>query len=68
MKAFIWMTCLIVIITLPLVGIGIAMVHKTNDAYDRGYQAGVDSMSVDKQCAAWLFDSNLKDVKKRMCK
>ena len=68
MKAFIWMTCMIVIITLPLVGIGIAMVHKTNDAYDRGYQAGVDSMSVDKQCAAWLFNSNLNDVKKRMCK
>jgi len=23
---------------------------------------------IDQQCVAWLFDSNLKDVKKRICK
>ena len=68
MKSFIWMVCLLVLVSLPLVGIGIAMIQKTNDAYDRGYQAGVDSMSIDKQCAAWLFNSNMKEVKQRICK
>lgn len=68
MKSFLWMAIILVIITLPLVGIGIAMIHKTNEAYNRGYQAGIDSMSIDKQCAAWLFNANLKDVKLRICK
>lgn len=68
MKSFLWMICLLVFVSLPLVGVGIAMIHKTNDAYDRGYQAGIDSMSIDKQCAAWLFNANLKDVKQRICK
>jgi len=68
MKSFIWMVCLLVLVSLPLVGIGIAMIQKTNDAYDRGYQAGIDSMNIDKQCAAWLFNSNMKEVKKRICK
>lgn len=68
MKSFLWMICLLVFVSLPLVGVGIAMIHKTNEAYDRGYQAGIDSMSIDKQCAAWLFNANLKDVKQRICK
>ena len=68
MKSFLWMICLLVFVSLPLVGVGIAMIHKTNEAYDRGYQAGIDSMSIDKQCSAWLFNANLKDVKQRICK
>lgn len=68
MKNFIFISVLMVLIVSPLVGIGAVMIHKTNEAYDRGYQAGIDSMNIDKQCAAWLFDSNLKDVKKRVCK
>jgi len=56
------------VITLPLIGIGLVMISKVNDAYHRGYQDGIDSMSIDKQCAKWLFDDNLTDAKQRICK
>lgn len=26
------------------------------------------AIDLDKQCSAWLFDSNLKEAKKRICK
>ena len=39
-------------------------------AFDRGV-ASVPPIVVkttDQQCVAWLFDANMKDVKKRICK
>ena len=37
--------------------------------YLDGFAAGQSSVKVtDKQCAAWLFESNMKDVKRRICK
>jgi hypothetical protein len=48
--------------------IGAVMIDKVNNAYLRGYQAGVDSVNMDKQCTTWFFNENLQDVKKRMCK
>jgi hypothetical protein len=38
--------------------------------YERGYAAGADSLSdkqVDQVCMQWLFQSNLKEAKKRAC-
>ena len=38
--------------------------------YKRGYADGADSLSdkqVDQVCMQWLFQSNLKEAKKRAC-
>ena len=37
--------------------------------YADGYEAGrAVAKTTDQQCVAWLFDANMKDVKKRICK
>jgi len=68
MKQFLMITGFLLVITLPFIGLGIGIINKVDDAYNRGYQACIDSMNIDKQCAAWLFESNIKEVKQRMCK
>lgn len=43
---------------------------------DAGYNRALEDVALitpptkttDQQCVAWLFDSNMKDVKKRICK
>lgn len=54
-----------------LLAIVVALSHKVG--MDKGYAEGVKSVPpaprvTDQQCVAWLFDTNLKDVKKRICK
>ncbi len=42
-----------------------------SNAYKSGFDAGVESVQnedADKICVKWLFESNMKDVKKRICK
>lgn len=37
--------------------------------YAEGYAAGHASIkTTDQQCVAWLFETNLKDVKKKICR
>lgn len=39
------------------------------DGYAAGHAAGAKTVkTTDQQCVAWLFDANLKDVKRRICK
>ena len=68
MKQYLIVISFIVLCTAPLFVIGAVMIDKVNNAYLRGYQAGVDSVNMDKQCTTWFFNENLQDVKKRMCK
>ena len=72
MKTFLVTVSLLFVVTLPLIGIGLAMIHKVDDAYNRGYNDAVTvnklSTNLDKQCTSWLFEENLRDVKKRICK
>lgn len=67
MKNSLFILIFLFIVTLPVIGIGLVMISKVNDAYYRGYQDGIDSMSIDKQCAKWLFGDNLIESKKRIC-
>lgn len=46
-----------------------------NAGYDQAFKDMKDitpavpvAKTTDEQCVAWLFDANMKDVKKRMCK
>jgi len=54
-----------------LLAIVVALSHTAG--MDKGYAEGLKAIppapkTTDQQCVAWLFDANLKDVKKRMCK
>lgn len=72
MKTFLATVSLLFIVTLPLVGIGLVMINKVDAAYNRGYNDAVTvnklTTNIDKQCTSWLFEENLRDVKKRICK
>jgi hypothetical protein len=61
---------------ISLLFIVVSLSHKTG--MDRGYDQGIADMkaiapipvvkTTDQQCVAWLFEANMKDVKKRICK
>ena len=72
MKTFLVTVSLLIAVTLPLIGIGLVMINKVDAAYHRGYNDAVTvnklSTNLDKQCTSWLFEENLRDVKKRICK
>ena len=72
MKTFLLTTSVLFVITLPLVAISIVMINKIDAAYHRGYNdaSTVNKLTtnIDKQCTNWLFEENLRDVKKRICK
>jgi hypothetical protein len=41
-----------------------------SNAYKSGFDAGVNSVEkedVDKVCAKWMFDANMKEVKRKVC-
>lgn len=41
-----------------------------SDAYKSGFDAGVSSVDkedTDKVCVKWMFESNMKDVKRKVC-
>lgn len=67
-KAINW----VALIGLWIVTVGIA--HMVG--YEKGYVAPrpkvpplvLGAVDIDKQCAAWLFDTNLVEAKKRICK
>jgi len=47
-----------------------AILDEMQNQYERGYAAGADSLSdkhVNEVCMQWLFQSNLKEAKKRAC-
>jgi len=47
-----------------------AVLDEMGNQYKRGYAAGADSLSdkhVNEVCMQWLFQSDLKDAKKRVC-
>ena len=44
---------------------------KVNESYHRGFNDGLASVkkpSIDTACLAWWLESNIIDVKKRICK
>ena len=47
-------------------------VIRVQKAYHRGYQGGLRAVPRppvnDGQCAEWLFETNIKDAKRRICK
>jgi len=63
-----------------LLSIGIAMLlyglcdvylDKIDAAYTRGFNAGVASVKkpdLDTACVAWWFKSNIKEIKKKICR
>ncbi len=41
-----------------------------NNAYKSGFDDGIKSIEtqdVDKVCVKWMFDSNMKEVKRKVC-
>lgn len=72
MKTFLLTVSLLIAITFPLIGIGLVMINKVDAAYNRGYNDAVAanklSFTLDKQCSSWLFEENMREVKKRICK
>jgi len=49
---------------------GIRIVETRNTAYIDGYNAGLAAApkpNLDNQCIAWLFSTNLKQARKRVC-
>ena len=47
-----------------------AILDEMQNKYEQGYKAGADSLSdkhVNEVCMQWLFQSNLKEAKKRAC-
>lgn len=72
MKTFLLTVSLLIAITLPLIGIGLVMINKVDAAYNRGYNDATTvnkiAANLDKQCTGWLFEENLRDAKKRICK
>lgn len=57
-------------VSLIFIGSGWAILDEMDNQYKRGYAAGADSLSdkhVDQVCMQWLFQSNLKQAKKRAC-
>ena len=49
---------------------GIRIVETRNTAYIDGYNAGLAAapkINMDTQCVAWLFQTNLKQARKRVC-
>lgn len=48
--------------------------NKLNEVYQRGHQAGYEAgvaaapkANIDHQCVAWMFNTNLKQARKRVC-
>ena len=61
-----------VLLGLCIVTIGVVsgMQESMKAEYARGYKAGADSLTtkqVDDVCVQWLFESDLKEAKKRIC-
>ena len=57
-------------IALIVIGGYWAVLDEMDNQYKRGYADGADSLSdkrVNEVCMQWLFQSNLKDAKKRVC-
>jgi hypothetical protein len=47
-----------------------AILDEMENKYEQGYAAGADSLSdkhVDEVCMQWLFQSNLKEAKRKVC-
>ena len=50
---------------------GMILMNRLQHEYHRGFTEGVASVTspdIDKQCVGWMFESNFKDAKKRICK
>jgi hypothetical protein len=57
-------------VSLIVIGVVSGVKDSMKAEYERGYAAGADSLSdkqVDQVCMQWLFQSNLKEAKKRAC-
>lgn len=47
-----------------------AILDEMQNKYEQGYAAGADSLSdkhVNEVCMQWLFQSNLKEAKRKVC-
>ncbi len=47
-----------------------AITTRINYAYDRGYREGLAAQDIkvrDQQCIQWMFNTNIKEAKKRIC-
>ena len=47
-----------------------AITSRINYAYDRGYREGLANQNLkvrDQQCIQWMFETNMKEAKKRIC-
>jgi len=63
------MILIVVVASIP--GIGLGVINRMQNEYHRGFTEGVASVTspdIDKQCVGWMFESNFKDAKKRICK
>jgi hypothetical protein len=57
-------------VSLIVIGVVSGVKDSMKAEYERGYADGADSLSdkqVDQVCMQWLFQSNLKEAKKRAC-
>lgn len=47
-----------------------AITSRINYAYDRGYREGLSAQDLkvrDQQCVEWMFNTNMREAKKRIC-
>ena len=58
-------------VSLILIGSCWAIRDEMDNQYKRGYADGADSLSdkhVNEVCMQWLFQSNLKEAKRKVCR
>jgi len=66
MKDLLWFIGMLSLVVVLVAAVGRI---EYSDGYAAGHAAGHASIkTTDQQCVAWLFNANLKDVKKRICR
>ena len=62
MKELMWFMGVLTLVTMLVAVVGRA-------EYADGYAAGAKTVkTTDQQCVAWLFEANMKDVKRKICR
>jgi hypothetical protein len=66
MKDLLWFIGMLSLVVVLVAAVGRI---EYSDGYAAGHAVGHASIkTTDQQCVAWLFNANLKDVKKRICR
>jgi hypothetical protein len=66
MKDFLWFMGLLSLVVVLVATVGR---FEYAEGYAAGHAAGHTSIkTTDQQCVAWLFESNMKDVKRKICR